>query len=51
MGLRDGRDVGGGQFGKGLECQMEEFGFILQNKRSDMHRSSGACKCQEAGAA
>lgn len=25
--------VGGGQFGKGLECQMEEFGFILQNKR------------------
>ena len=33
VGLRDGRDVGGGQFGKGLECQMEEFGFILQNKR------------------
>lgn len=24
--------MGGGQFGKGLEHQMEEFGFILQNK-------------------
>lgn len=25
--------VGSGQFGKGLECQMGEFGFILRNKR------------------
>lgn len=24
---------GGGQSWKGLECQTEEFGFILQNKR------------------